>query len=260
MLFVPELRQLKKCMLREAGKNNLKRQMTLLPLLNTPPPTSPQPNTPQNALIRYWAYFGYDAMPQISAVCNCIFTARVRSTREGNVLTRVCPSESIHLSVHRGGVPISHNALQHFPECHEAGGGVPRSGYPPQNRGGTEVRVPPPGGGTEVRVPPRGGTEVRVPPPGGGTRVGQQKEYSLHGGRYASCVHAGGLSCYDDITTGIFDADDFCPENRNRRSTPAEEMKEMVVMSKFDIVAAVVVTIVIRRLMKLGVNCLLSHS
>ena len=59
-------------------------------------------------------------------------TARVRSTREGNVLTRVCPS--INLSVHRGGgVPISHNALQHFPECHEAagGGGVPRSGYPP---------------------------------------------------------------------------------------------------------------------------------
>ena len=168
---------------------------------------------------------------------------------------------SIHLSVHGGGVPISHNALQHFPECHEAagggvprsgyppggyqgpgtppGGGVPRSGYPPGGywgpgtppggywgpgtpppRGGTEVRVPPPGGGTEVRVPPTGGgggTEVRVPPRGGyrgpgtppggvprsgyppgggGTRVGQQKEYSLHGGRYASCVHAGGLSCW----------------------------------------------------------------
>ena len=116
---------------------------------------------------------------------------------------------SIHLSVHRGGVPISHNALQHFPECHEAGGypdpppppgGYRGPGTPP--RGGTEVREhpPPPGGGTEVRVPPRGGggTEVRVPPPGGGvTRVGQQKQYSLHGGRYASCVHAGGLSCLD---------------------------------------------------------------
>ena len=61
-------------------------------------------------------------------------------------------------------------------------GGVPRSGYPP---GGY------PGPGT----PPGGGTQVRVPPQGGGTRVGQQKEYSLHGGRYASCVHAGGLSC-----------------------------------------------------------------
>ena len=26
--------------------------------------------------------------------------------------------------------------------------------------------------------------------------LGQQKAYSLRGGRYASCVHAGGLSCY----------------------------------------------------------------
>ena len=196
-----------------------------------------------------------------------LITARVRSTREGNVLTRVCPS--INLSVHRGGgVPISHNALQHFPECHEAvggypdpPGGVPGSGTPPGGYpgqvpprvpgpprgvprsgtfppGGTQVRYHPPGGGTRVRYPPggvpgppRGGTRVRyppggypsqVPPPGGypdpppggylgqvsprgvpksgtppqgGTRVGQQKEYSLHGGRYASCVHAGGLSC-----------------------------------------------------------------
>ena len=88
--------------------------------------------------------------------------------REGNVLTRVCPS--IHLSVHRGGVPISHNALQQFPECHGA------------DTGGVPYLVPP--------GPGRGGTL-----PGGGTQVGQQKEYSLHGGRYASCVHAGGLSC-----------------------------------------------------------------
>ena len=78
------------------------------------------------------------------------------------------------------------------------------------------VRVPPPGGGGGVpgQVPPRGvwvptppgGYPVRYPrggggggfgypPGGGGTRSGQQKEYSLHGGRYASCVHAGGLSC-----------------------------------------------------------------
>ena len=150
-----------------------------------------------------------------------IFTARVRSTREGNVLTRVCPS--INLSVHRGGYPypimlcnISQNAMRQ-----RGGGGTrtppPPGGYPGQvpPRGGTQVRYPP-WGGTQVRyppggypsqVPPRGGTWVRNPPPGGvpksgtpppgggGTRVGQQKEYSLHGGRYASCVHAGGLSC-----------------------------------------------------------------
>ena len=31
---------------------------------------------------------------------------------------------------------------------------------------------------------------------GGSAKIGQQNEYSLHGGQYASCVHAGGLSCY----------------------------------------------------------------
>ena len=29
----------------------------------------------------------------------------------------------------------------------------------------------------------------------GSAKIGQQNEYSLHGGRYASCVHAGGISC-----------------------------------------------------------------
>ena len=110
------------------------------------------------------------------------FTARIR--RMGKVMFSVCS----HLG---GGVPISHNALQHFPECHGAdtGGG----GTLPGPAGG--VGGFPAGGGT---LP--GGTLVRYPPPsqvrtGGGTQVGQQKEYSIHGGRYASCVHAGGLSC-----------------------------------------------------------------
>ena len=59
------------------------------------------------------------------------------------------------------------------------------------------VWVPP--GGVPGQVPPGGsGT-----PPGGGTQSGQQKEYSLHGGRYASCVHAGGLSCVNYIFTRI---------------------------------------------------------
>ena len=61
--------------------------------------------------------------------------------RKGNVLTRVCLSTG-------GGVPVSHNALQHFPECHGAAGGVPcqvqpggvpcPGGYPARSsRGGT---------------------------------------------------------------------------------------------------------------------------
>ena len=63
--------------------------------------------------------------------------------REGNSFTLfVCP--------HLGGVPISHNALQHFPECHEAAGGYPD----PPPPGGLPDRVPPGG----YPDPPRGGT------------------------------------------------------------------------------------------------------
>ena len=107
-----------------------------------------------------------------------IFTTRVRSTREGNVLTSVCPS--IHPSVcPQGGVPISHNALQHFPECHEAVGGA-RSGTPPGGVPGPPGGVPgPPGGYPAPRgyPDPRGGVPgppggVPGPPRGGGTRSG----------------------------------------------------------------------------------------
>ena len=50
---------------------------------------------------------------------------------------------------------------------------------------------------------PAGG-EVRSSQPGGGSgsaKIGQYREYLLHGGRYASCVHAGGLSCTQNIFT-----------------------------------------------------------
>ena len=56
-----------------------------------------------------------------------------------------------------------------------------------------------------------------VSPAGGGesAKIGQQNEYSLHGGgRYASCVHAGGLSCI------------FCFQSL--RHTPLEELPTMV--------------------------------
>ena len=96
--------------------------------------------------------------------------------REGNSFT-------LFVSAHLGGVPISHNALQHFPKCHGADGGVPCQVQP----GGV-----PCWGGTHGGVPCRGG----LPCWGGGTLLGQQKEYSLHCGRYASCVHTGGLSCF----------------------------------------------------------------
>ena len=44
----------------------------------------------------------------------------------------------------------------------------------------------------------RGGGSVS----GGGvsqdSKIGQQNGYSPHGGQYASCVHVGGLSCFND--------------------------------------------------------------
>ena len=142
--------------------------------------------------------------------------------REGN-------SYTLFVSPHLGGVPISHNALQHFPECHGAatggvpcqvqpggvpwwggtlpgvpcqeGGtlpGVPRSGTPPARsgqgvpcQGGTPAR-----GGVSCRGVPRSGTPPSQVRMGGGTQLEQHREYLLHGGQYASCVQPGGLSCF----------------------------------------------------------------
>ena len=78
------------------------------------------------------------------------------------------------------------------------GGGVTGSGTPL----GYPGQVPPRGGVTGSGTPRGGGVPGSGTPWGGGTRVGQQKEYSLHGGRYASCVHAGGLSCYRPYPKG----------------------------------------------------------
>ena len=93
--------------------------------------------------------------------------------REGNVLTRVCPSICLSTG---GGVPISHNALQHFPECHGAGtGGVPcqvqlGGGYPARGvpcQGGTLPGGYPAGGYPAGGVPCWGGTLAGGTLPGG---------------------------------------------------------------------------------------------
>ena len=118
-----------------------------------------------------------------TTVRSLIITARIRRT--GKVMFSVCP--------HLGGVPISHNALQHFPECHGAatgGGGVPCQVQPgggvtwwggtlPGPAGGGGVGYP--AGGVPCQVQPGGvpwwgDTQVRYPPqpgqlggyPGGG--------------------------------------------------------------------------------------------
>ena len=64
---------------------------------------------------------------------------------------------------------------------------VPGMGYPPDLGQGT----PRPGTG----YTPRPGTGYHPPDMGRGTPP-QHSEHLLRGGWYASCVHAGGLSCY----------------------------------------------------------------
>ena len=74
-------------------------------------------------------------------------------------------------------------------ESASQGGGVSLAGGSASPRGGQSD-----GGGGQ---PARGGL---VSLGGGGSaKIGQQNEYSLHGGRYASCVHAGGLSCFHKL-------------------------------------------------------------
>ena len=138
------------------------------------------------------------------------FTARVRSTREGNIYTWEC------LSVHNcggGGYPVLGLGEGGTPSQVWWQGGYPIPGLvggyplPPDLRWGTPLDL---GWGTPKTwdgVPPQDlewGTPQTwdlVPPldlglgtpPRPGT--GYPPEHLIRGGRYASCVHAGGLSC-----------------------------------------------------------------
>ena len=125
----------------------------------------------------------------------------------GKVLFSVC------LSTSGGGVPHPRSGRGGYPIPGLGGGGVlhPRSGQgtPPDLGWGT-----PPGPGMRTRdgVPPRPGMGYPpgpgmgypprpgmgyLPGPGMGTPPDLgHSEHLLFGGRYASCVHAGGLSCF----------------------------------------------------------------
>ena len=86
------------------------------------------------------------------------------------------------------------NSFTLFVSSH-LGSGQVRSVQP--GRGGGQVQL---AGGEGSGPAGRGG--VRSSWQGGGrgsAKIGQQNEYSLHGGWYASCVHAGGLSCYYSV-------------------------------------------------------------
>ena len=121
--------------------------------------------------------------------------------REGNVLTRVCPSICLSTG---GGYPypimlcnISQNAMGQLgggtlPGPAGGGGTLAGRGGTLAVRGGTLAGR----GGTLARRGTLAGGGGYPGQGGGGTQLGQHREYLLHGGRYASCVHAGGLSWF----------------------------------------------------------------
>ena len=76
----------------------------------------------------------------------------------------------------------------------------PGTGYPP----GPGMGYPP---GPGTGYPP--GPEMGYPPP-----TDQHSEHLLHGGRYASCVHAGGLSCLRNLLIHL-----CCKAHVNTRNT-----------------------------------------
>ena len=122
-----------------------------------------------------------------------------------------------------GGLPLSpsHNTStcpmsflggEDTPWPGQDGGGVPQDRVPPGHvrMGGTlGWGTPCQGWGTpwpgqnrsegypKMEYPPPPPTRNGVPPHPG---IGKQKDYFLRGGRYASCVHAGGLSCSEKIS------------------------------------------------------------
>ena len=106
------------------------------------------------------------------------FTARIRRMGRGNIF-------SLSVSSHLGGYPIQlMGGGTPFPGLDSWQGGTPFPGLDggvphPADRG---EPLPSSGWG----VPPRQG--VPLPPD-------QHSMYLLRGGRYASCVHSGGLSC-----------------------------------------------------------------
>ena len=158
-----------------------------------------------------WNFLEYQK--KVSIVHNfIIITARVRSMREGNIYTLEC------LSVYHwfgGGYPIPGPVREggRYPIPGLDGGYPfqgPGGGYPiPGLDGGTPPLHPdlgwvtphpdlgwgtPPVQTLDRVHPPQSRTEWGTPP-SPGQKTEQHSEHLLRGGRYASCVHAGGLSC-----------------------------------------------------------------
>ena len=135
------------------------------------------------------------------------------------------------------------------------GGGPTQSTPPSRSRWGPTQGTPLPGlGGVPPGVPPHlglgggptqstphpglGGGPPGVPPPrqGGparGTPPDQHSVYLLHGGRYASCVHAGGLSCIC-IRFQLLQLEQVVAKFEKECNGIAEEKERMEVRSPFE--------------------------
>ena len=92
-----------------------------------------------------------------------------------------------------GGVPPIQGTYPLLSRSGWGGGGVPQGTYPP-----SKVPTPP----SKVPTPhPRYLSLLsKVPTP----RIGQHMEYFICCGRYASCIHAGRLSCFTMTFSGVF--------------------------------------------------------
>ena len=135
---------------------------------------------------------------------------------EGNVLTRVCPSVCPQGGRggqwgggvgQPGGRGVSHGGGGSA--VGGRGGSAGGRGGSVGGRGGSAMggkvgQVQPggrggsgPAGGRGGSGPAMGGGRGGSGPAGGGgsAKIAQHRKYLLHGRRYASCVHAGGLSC-----------------------------------------------------------------
>ena len=117
-----------------------------------------------------------------------IFTARIRRIWEGNIFSL--------FTLARGGVPHLRSEVGGYPISgpgrgvpHLRFGGYPISGGVPHVWGDTPSQGGPMSGG----YPMSGGDPISGPTP---HCTEQHSEHLLRGGRCASCVHAGGLSCY----------------------------------------------------------------
>ena len=120
-----------------------------------------------------------------------IVAAHVR--RMGKVIVLVC------LSLHTlGGTYLGQGST------HLGPGGVPTlAGGTYLGQGGSYLGrgVPTLAGGTYLGW---GVPKIGYPPPNQGSVPPGQVRYSICGGRYASCVHAGRLSCYNLLSKVLY--------------------------------------------------------